>query len=376
MSDMKLMDTEDEVRFCKDVHKILDDAKNKTYAAANNIMTYAYWNVGKRIIEQEQKGDSKARYGSYLVKRLSQELSEEYGIGFSVANIRNCRQLYLTFPKESYGYSLIGKIHWSHLRTIMRLDNEEVRYFYLNEVANEYWSVKELECNIKSGYFKRILSTQFPEKIGQTPKFVKDPYVLEFMGIKDDNAVIEKDVENAIISNLQKFLLEMGRGFCFVDRCIYVPKHEGVLKYFLHSLYDSYDEEVETKQIVGEILNLRIEEVLCWFHYVNRDEGKEIYYHTFHSTKGLEYENVIMVLGKDFGQDKGLFELFFKEYGEDISQDLPKYEQYERGRNILYVAVTRAIKNLRILYIDDLEEIRHNIEKIFGKAEAFPIQMT
>ena len=218
MSDMKLMDTEDEVRFCKDVHKILDDAKNKTYAAANNIMTYAYWNVGKRIIEQEQKGASKARYGSYLVKRLSQELSEEYGIGFSVANIRNCRQLYLTFPKESYGYSLIGKIHWSHLRTIMRLDNEEVRYFYLNEVANEYQSVNELECNIKSGYFKRILSTQFPEKIGQIPKFVKDPYVLEFMGIKDNNAVIEKEVENAIISNLQKFLLELGRGFCFVDR--------------------------------------------------------------------------------------------------------------------------------------------------------------
>ncbi len=100
----------------------------------------------------------------------------------------------------------------------MRLDDEEERNFYLNEVANEYWSVKELERNIKSGYFKRILSTQFPEKNGQTPKFVKDPYVLEFMGIKDNNAVIEKDVENAIISNLQKFLLEMGRGFCFVDR--------------------------------------------------------------------------------------------------------------------------------------------------------------
>lgn len=147
-----------EVRFYKDVHKILDDAKNKTYAAANNIMTYAYWNVGKRIIEQEQKGESKARYGSYLVKRLSQELSEEYGTGFSVANIRNCRQLYLTFPPKSYGYFVMGKIHWSHLRTIMRLDNEEERNFYLTEVANEYWSVKELERNIKSGYYKRILS--------------------------------------------------------------------------------------------------------------------------------------------------------------------------------------------------------------------------
>lgn len=152
--------------------------------------------------------------------------------------------------------------------------------------------------------------------------------------------------------------------------------YEGVLKYILLSLYDSFDEEMETKQIVGEILHLKIEEVLRWFHYVNRDESKEIYYHTFHSTKGLEYKNVILVLGKDFGQDKGLFELFFQEYGEDIAQDLRKYEKYERGRNILYVAVTRAIKNLRILYIDDMEKIKDNIEKIFGKAENFSVQIT
>ena len=218
MTNIELMDTEEEQQFYKDVHAILDEAKSKTYEAANNIMTYAYWNVGKRIIEQEQKGNRKAKYGSYLIKRLSQELSDEYGTGFSVANIRNCRQLYLTFPKESYGYSLIGKIHWSHLRTIMRLDDEEERNFYLKEVANEYWSVKELERNIKSGYYKRILSTQFPDKVGQTSSFVKDPYVLEFMGIRDNKEIAEKDVENAIISNLQKFLLELGRGFCFVDR--------------------------------------------------------------------------------------------------------------------------------------------------------------
>ena len=218
MANTELMDTEDELKFYQEVHAILDEAKSKIYEAANNIMTYAYWNVGKRIIEQEQKGNRKAKYGSYLIKRLSQELSDEYGTGFSVANIRNCRQLYLTFPKESYGYSLIGKIHWSHLRTIMRLDDEEERNFYLKEVANEYWSVKELERNIKSGYYKRILSTQFPDKVGQTSSFVKDPYVLEFMGIRDNKEIAEKDVENAIISNLQKFLLELGRGFCFVDR--------------------------------------------------------------------------------------------------------------------------------------------------------------
>lgn len=186
-------------------------------------------------------------------------------------------------------------------------------------------------------------------------------------------------LDELLVDIFEKYKVQNDKTYKFiVERIFDIDEisYEGVLKYFLHSLYDSYNEEVETKQIVGEILQLKIEEVLCWFHYVNRDEGKEIYYHTFHSTKGLEYENVIIILGKDFGQDKGLFELFFKEYGEDIGQDLPKYEQYERGRNILYVAVTRAIKNLRILYIDDLEEVRHNIEEIFGKAEAFPIQMT
>lgn len=216
------MDTQEEIQFYQDIHAILDDAKSRTYEAANNIMTYAYWNVGRRIIEQEQKGARKAKYGAYLIKRLSQELSDEYGTGFSVANIRNCRQLYMTFPKESYGYSMIGKVCWSHLRSIMRLDDEEERNFYLNEVANEYWSVKELERNIKSGYYRRILSTQFPDKTGQTPKFVKDPYVLEFMGIKDSDMIVEKNVENAIIGNLQKFLLEMGRGFCFVDRQMHI----------------------------------------------------------------------------------------------------------------------------------------------------------
>lgn len=222
MSKLDLIDSEEERQFYRDIHEILEHAKNTAYAAVNDIMTYAYWDIGERIVEQEQKGASKAKYGSYLIKRLAQELSGEYGSGFSVATIRNCRQLYLTFSKESYGYSMLGKVHWSHLRTIMRLDDEDERNFYLNETANEYWSVRELERNIKSGYYKRTFSTQFPDKAGQTPKFVKDPYVLEFMGISNPDKIIEKDVESAIISHLQKFLLEMGKGFCFVDRQMHI----------------------------------------------------------------------------------------------------------------------------------------------------------
>lgn len=222
MAEIELVDGEEERRFYKDVHDILENARSNAYVMANDIMTYAYWNVGKRIVEQELKGSAKAKYGSYIIKRLAQELSDQYGTGFSIANIKNCRQLYITFPRDSFGYSMIGKVHWSHLRTIMRLEDAEERDFYLQETATECWSVRELERNIKSGYYKRILSTQFPDKTGQASQFVKDPYVLEFMGIKDNDRIAEKNVENAIISHLQKFLLEMGKGFCFVDRQMHI----------------------------------------------------------------------------------------------------------------------------------------------------------
>ncbi len=222
MAGFELIDGEEERQFYKDVRDILENARSNAYMVANDIMTYAYWNVGKRIVEQELRGSAKAKYGSYIVKRLAQELSDQYGTGFSIANIKNCRQLYVTFPQDSFGYSMIGKVHWSHLRTIMRLEDAEERDFYLKETATECWSVRELERNIKSGYYKRILSTQFPDKTGQIPRFVKDPYVLEFMGVKDNEKIVEKNIENAIISHLQKFLLEMGKGFCFVDRQMHI----------------------------------------------------------------------------------------------------------------------------------------------------------
>lgn len=222
MPEYELIDTEDELQFYKDVREILDVARSKVYTAANNIMTYAYWSVGERIIEQEQKGQKRAKYGAYLIKRLAQELSGEYGTGFSVANIKNCRQLYLAFPQSSYGYTMIGAVKWSHIRDIMRLQDEEERNFYLKEVAAEGWSVKELERNIKTGYYKRIVSTQFPDKVGQVASFVKDPFVLEFMGIKQSDKFVEKDVENALVNRMQNFLMELGKGFCFVDRQMHI----------------------------------------------------------------------------------------------------------------------------------------------------------
>lgn len=210
--------TTSEQQFYEDVRFILQRARQEAYNNANGIMTYAYWDVGRRIVEQEQYGETKAKYGSYLIRNLSRQLSDEFGTGFSVANLRNCRQFYLTFPKESYGFSMAHKIPWSHLRSIMRISDEEERNFYLNEVLAENWSVRMLERNIKSGYYKRMLSTQLPHKENKALEFVKDPFVLEFMGITQDKRQLESDLEKAIINNLQKFLLEMGKGFSFVGR--------------------------------------------------------------------------------------------------------------------------------------------------------------
>lgn len=207
-----------EQQFYTDVYFILQQAREKAYNSANGIMTYAYWSVGRRIVEQEQYGEKKARYGSYLIKNLSIQLADKFGTGFSVANLKNCRRFYLTFPEDSYGYSIAGKIPWSHLRSIMRISDEEERNFYLNEVMTENWSVRVLERNIKSGYYKRILSTQLPDKENKVLEFVKDPFVLEFMGVTPNVSQLESGLETAIINNLQKFLLEMGKGFSFVGR--------------------------------------------------------------------------------------------------------------------------------------------------------------
>ncbi len=208
----------EEKQLYEDVRKILYQAREQTYKNANGIMTYAYWNVGRRIVEQEQYGEKKAQYGSCLIKNLSKKLSDEFGTGFSVANLKNCRRFYLTFPENSYGFSMAGKVPWSHLRNIMRISDEDERIFYLNEVVNENWSVRVLERNIKSGYYKRMLSTQLPDKENKALEFVKDPFVLEFMGVTPGISQLESDLETAIINNLQKFLLEMGKGFSFVGR--------------------------------------------------------------------------------------------------------------------------------------------------------------
>ncbi len=213
--------------FFEDIRQILALARSKAYTSVNSAMVEAYWMMGKRIVEEEQHGEQRATYGEKLLQVLSIELSSELGRGFSYSNLRNFRQFYLTYTDFSICYTLCSKLTWSHNRLIMRIENMDARSYYLNEASDQNWSVRELERNINTFYYQRILSSQskfntiqnkiLPEKA--TPAdFIKDPYVFEFLNIPEPTKVLEYELENALIGNLQQFLLELGKGFSFVGR--------------------------------------------------------------------------------------------------------------------------------------------------------------
>lgn len=219
--DLKMPNYIDEIKV------ILATAREKTYLAINSAMVEAYWLIGKRIVEQEQHGEDRAKYGEGILKELSRSLTIEFGKGFSYPNLRNFRQFYLTYRDSEDCYTLCSKLTWSHNRLIMRVESKEARTFYLNEAAEQGWSVRTLERNVNTFYFNRLLSSknksntqtgqnQFEKQ--QAEDFIKDPYVFEFLNIKQPVTANELDIESALIENLQHFLLELGKGFSFVGR--------------------------------------------------------------------------------------------------------------------------------------------------------------
>jgi len=211
--------------FYAEIKSILQQARSKAQTAVNSAMVEANWLIGKRIVEEEQQGEKRAKYGEHLLESLSKELSREFGKGFSYANLRNFRQFYLTYPDQEICYTACSKLSWSHNRLIMRVENEQARQYYLQEVVRENWTVRQLERNIKSHSYQRLLSTQnqtgkeIPQNtFANTLDFIKDPYVLEFLQLPERGSIKESKLEQAIIDELQKFLLEMGKGFSFVAR--------------------------------------------------------------------------------------------------------------------------------------------------------------
>jgi predicted nuclease of restriction endonuclease-like (RecB) superfamily len=220
--------SKNETIFYAEVAELLKQARSTTYRAVNTVMIHTYWHIGKRIVEQEQYGKSRADYGNNLITNLSRYLSDTFGKGFSEANLWNIRQFYQVFPDfDQFSTHCVGNVSWTNIRLIMRLDNQEERAYYLKESAEQNWSSRLLERHIKTGYYRRLLSTQQKESGIETVSdsgkynpvhFIKDPYIAEFLNLPEDLKGKETLLESALINNLQKLLLELGKGFSFVDR--------------------------------------------------------------------------------------------------------------------------------------------------------------
>ena len=221
--------------FIEDVRAILRQARRGAYAAANHIMVQAYWNIGRRIVREEQGGKQRADYGQFLIRNLARQLGDEFGGGVSVANLWNFRLFYLTFPAESKLYAVRRVLTWTHWRILMRVQDPDARDFYTRESAENGWKTRQLERNIATHYFQRLLKPRKTSKgkkrkilkptaatsplgAASPVEFVKDPYVLEFLGLPDAAALPEEQLENAITLRLRDFLMELGKGFSFVGR--------------------------------------------------------------------------------------------------------------------------------------------------------------
>lgn len=206
------------------IRQSIVSAQLKLSSAVNTAMVTAYWEIGEQVFKACGEND-RAQYGKKLLQYLSEQLTAEFGQGFTVRNLRAMRQFYSMFPNR---HTLCADLSWSHYRLLMRIADEEARNFYTEECAKSAWSVRQLERQIHTMYYQRILASQDKTSVAmeiqtsepkpEYEKIVKDPYVMEFLQIKPDTHVYEGDLEQALIDHLQQFLLELGRGFSFVAR--------------------------------------------------------------------------------------------------------------------------------------------------------------
>ena len=216
--------------FVDDAKQIIDKGRNSAYSSVNAAMITTYWYLGRRIVEEEQKGQERAEYGTHLIKFLSETLTDIYGKGFSPRALRHYRQFYLAFPDIEKWNTRVPFLTWSHFRELLRVTNAKARDWYMQETVEQGWSVRTLSRNISTQYYERLLLSQRKEPVEEEMKaltssyqadkleFIKNPVVAEFLGLESNLNFTETDLEQSIISHIQKFLMEMGKGYAFVSR--------------------------------------------------------------------------------------------------------------------------------------------------------------
>ena len=208
------------------IAQIIEQARGQVRQAVNSAMVHSYWHIGEMIVEHEQQGASRAEYGAQQLQTLSAQLTERLGKGFDVRNLRNMRAFYQTFPIRN---ALRTELSWTHYRSLLRIDNPSAREWYLHEAISQNWSARALDRQISKLYYERLLASKdkalveaeakaHTEPLAESVKdYLRDPYILDFLNLQD-KTYQESELEQAIISNIQQFLLELGKGFAFVER--------------------------------------------------------------------------------------------------------------------------------------------------------------
>lgn len=228
------------------IAEVIAQARQQVRQAVNQQMVQAYWHIGRLIVEQEQQGKERAEYGKQQLQQLSQRLQNDFGKGFDVTNLRNMRRFYLAFPIQE---TLSLELSWSHYNLLTRLESASARAWYMREVAQQNWSVRALERQIGTLYYERLLASKDKSVVEQEAQdkteplqddprhYLRDPYILDFLNLQD-KTYQESDLEQAIISNLQQFLLELGKGFAFVERQQRIRTDDG--DYFIDLVFYNF----------------------------------------------------------------------------------------------------------------------------------------
>ena len=222
MIDIKETDISASKNFVADIKQIIDSGRTAAYSAVNSVMISTYWNIGRRIVEEEQHGKERAEYGKELIKLLAKELTHEYGSGFSERYLAYFRKFYVTIPNLQILQTRLQNLKWSHILTTLRVDDELARRWYLETASQEMWSVRTLNRNISTQYYERHF--QSPKILESTnsatskEEILKSHLIAEFLGFKTEESFSESDLETAIIEHIQEFIMEMGRGFAFMKR--------------------------------------------------------------------------------------------------------------------------------------------------------------
>lgn len=213
-----------------DIKSIISSGQEAAYNASSKAMLLTYWNIGKRIVEQEQGGSERAEYGRGLIAALAENLTKEFGKNYSKRNLHYYIKFYQFFPDEQIVNACVHNLNWTHIRSLLRVSDENARYWYMKEAVDEGWSSRTLDRNISTQYYFRLLQSPKKEAVIEEMKqktvkyqknqfeLIKSPVIAEFLGFKNEDTYLEGDLESAILSHIRDFLMELGRGFAFVAR--------------------------------------------------------------------------------------------------------------------------------------------------------------